>query len=83
MLIRKQLCLAENSLGMQCLCQALSSGRCHFHGPLSVRISLRQRMAPRFSGVISGFVASFAVWRELFAPDNARSPRLTPVAFNL
>ena len=79
MLIRKQLCLAENHLGMQCLCQALSSGRCRFHGPLSTHPSLRQRLSPRFGEL----VASFAVWRELFAPGNSRGLRQTPVAFNL
>ncbi len=80
MLIHKQRCLAENSLGMRCHCQALSGGRCRFHNTvLSGRTSLRQRLAPR----LSGFVASFAVWRELFASDPARGLRQTPAAFNL
>jgi len=83
MLIRKQLCLAENHLGMQCHCQALSSGRCRFHGPLSARTSLRQRLSPRLSGGFGELFASFAVWRELFAPAHPRGLRQTPVAFNL
>jgi len=78
MQIRKQLCLARNHLGMQCHCQALSSGRCHFHGPLSTDIPLRKRMTPRFDELI----ASFAVWRELFSPGTARGLRQTSVAFN-
>lgn len=79
MLIRKQLCLAENHLGMQCRCQALSSGRCRFHSPLSGRTSVRTRMTPLFGE----FVSSFGVWRQLFAPENTGSLRRTPIAFNL
>jgi len=83
MLIRKQLCLAENHLGMQCHCQALSSGRCLFHGPLSARTTLRQRLSPRLSSVFGELVASFAVWRELFAPANPRGLRQAPVALEV
>jgi len=77
MQIRKQLCLARNHLGMQCHCQALSSGRCRFHGTLSTNAPARTRTRPRFNEL----VASFAVWREL-SPSHMRSLRRTPVALN-
>ena len=79
MLIRKQKCLARNSLGMLCHCQALSSGRCRFHGALSAGPSLRKSTAPRHGEPVFGFGG----WRELFVLNPARSLRQTPVAFNL
>ena len=67
MLPQKQLCLARNRLGMLCQCQALSSGRCRFHGSLSVGTV---KTAPRQGS--SGFVSSFGAWRHVFAaPSHA------------
>jgi hypothetical protein len=67
MLPRKQLCLARNRLGMLCHCQALSSGRCHFHGPVSGTATAR--VGPSLT---SEFIASFSVWGDLFSPAGFR-----------
>jgi len=79
MLIRKQKCLARNSLGMLCHCQALSSGRCRFHSTFSAGPSIRKSTVSRHGEPVIGFGG----WRELFVPSTARGLRQTPGAFNL
>lgn len=69
MLHRKQLCLARNSLGMLCHCQALSSGRCRFHGPLAGGTALRGNRNSWFGE----FLSRFAVWRFLRGAGVTRS----------
>ena len=67
----KQLCLARNRLGMLCHCQALSSGRCVFHGPLSAQAAAKPS---------SQLFASFSVWADLFgAQAPAGYGRNTPL----
>lgn len=81
MLHRKQKCLALNSLGLYCGCQALSNGRCHEHSPFLSTPAVPARRpatnAPR------GLFASFSVWRELLGPAFGSTMRHTPAAFNL
>lgn len=79
MLPQKQKCLARNSLGMICHCQALSNGRCRFHSSLFAGPSMRKSTAPRHGEPLFGFGG----WREMFVPGTPRSLRQTPVEFNL
>lgn len=81
MLPQKQKCLAINSLGMYCGCQALSNGRCHQHSPfLATPAAPARKPALRPSRDLR---ASFSVWRELFGSDFGRTMRQTPVAYSL
>ena len=79
MLPQKQQCLARNHLGMICHCQALSSGRCHFHSALFAGAPVRKSRAERAGGMM----AVLEFWRELLFPSPVRSLRQTPVAFTL
>lgn len=81
MLHRKQKCLAINSLGLYCGCQALSNGRCRDHSPfLATPAAPARKPAMRPSRDLR---ASFSVWRELFGPDFGRTMRQTPLACSL
>jgi len=78
MLPRKQQCLARNRLGMLCHCQALSSGRCHFHNPL---LTENAGVAARIGGTASTMSTFLTTLPERLVP--ARAHRQTPVAFAL
>lgn len=78
MLPRKQQCLARNRLGMLCHCQALSSGRCHFHNPL---LTENAGVVTQIGGAASKLSAILTTLPERLVP--ARAHRQTPVAFAL